>query len=277
MAPVYCRKLNELYDKRITEIAQHYGGRVHSWDIVNESAIDFHGNSNTGEPINVSNYKRLMAGDYVYKAFKAADNSFQKHVMLNINDYANNENYTNQVKDLMAKGCKIDIMGSQMHLFNPQQCLDIADGKEIQTPKIIYDIMNTLSKANVPIHLSEITITAPNNDERGQAIQAVIARNLYRLWFSIEKMMGITWWNVVDDCGAPGEPSVSGLFTRNMKPKPAFFALNKLINEEWKTTLIQKTDSNKTIKFRGFKGNYRISWKDKSGNENTAYFYLKEE
>ena len=65
-------------------------------------------------------------------------------------------------------------------------------------------------------------------------------RNLYRLWFSIKPMMGITWWNVVDDCGAPGEPSVSGLFTRNMEPKPSFYALDKLINHEWKTRLLSK-------------------------------------
>ena len=61
------------------------------------------------------------------------------------------------------------------------------------------------------LHLSEITITSPGNDTKGQQIQAVIAQNLYRLWFSCKNMMGITWWNIVDDCGAPGEPSVSGL------------------------------------------------------------------
>ena len=105
-------------------------------------------------------------------------------------------------------------MGAQMHLFDPQSCLDIAAGTtDAQSPQAVYETFARLGKAGLPIHLSEITITAPNNDERGQAIQAVIARNLYRLWFSLKPMMGITWWNVVDDCGAPGEPSVSGLFS----------------------------------------------------------------
>ena len=65
-----------------------------------------------------------------------------------------------------------------------------------------------------PIHLSEITIPAPGADARANAIQAVIARNMYRLWFSWPSIYRITWWNVVDDCGAPGEPTTSGLFTR---------------------------------------------------------------
>lgn len=87
--------------------------------------------------------------------------------------------------------------------------------------------------------------------------------------------MGITWWNLVDGCGAPGEPAISGIFTRNMEPKPAFYALNKLINEEWKTNLTLKPDKQGIIEFRGFRGLYRLSWTDNSGAEKTSEFYLK--
>src|SRR5690606_29838099 len=127
----------------------------------------------------------------------------------------------------------------------------IAAGKPIATPQDVWARMETLATAGLPIHLSEFTITAPNDDEHGRQIQAVIARNLYRLWFSIEEMMGITWWNVVDDCGAPGEPTTSGLFTRNMGPKPSYFALDQLINHEWKTNLQVQADGNSQIRFRG--------------------------
>jgi hypothetical protein len=135
--------------------------------------------------------------------------------------------------------------------------------------------MDRLGSTGLPIHLSEITITAPNNDERGQKIQAIIARNLYRLWFSIEPMMGITWWNVVDDCGAPGEPSVSGLFNRDMTPKPAYFVMNDLINKEWKTVLSLRPNSNGDIRFRGFKGTYRISYTNVGGELKTIDYVLK--
>lgn len=274
LAPVFFKEMKRLFQKRVTELVNYYGGRLQSWDVVNESAVDFHENSVTGDAVCKSAYG-LMPGDYTYETFKLADKLFPKSVKLNINDYANNENYANQVKDLLAQGCRIDIMGSQMHLFNPQQCLDIAEGKLIESPQQVWDKMETISKAGLPIHLSEITITSPGSDDRGLNIQAVIARNLYRLWFSIKPMMGITWWNVVDDCGAPGEPSVSGLFTRNMEPKPSFYALDNLINHEWKTNLTIKADENGNVKFRGFKGRYRVSWKDKSGKEQHAEFYLK--
>jgi len=275
-APKYIKEMKRLFEKRIVELTEYYGGRLHSWDIVNESAVDYKGNCLTGDAVCRSSYG-LMPGDYTCQSLKTADRLFPKDVKRNINDYANNENYANQVKDLLSKGCRIDIMGSQMHLFKPQQCLDIAAGKKIETPDIVWKRMETIAKAGLPIHLSEITITSPGSDARGYEIQAVIARNLYRLWFSIKPMMGITWWNVVDDCGAPGEPTISGIFTRNMEPKPSFFALDKLINNEWKTRTTAKAGEDGCVKFRGFRGRYCVTWKDASGKEKRAEFNLKKD
>ena len=71
----------------------------------------------------------------------------------------------------------------------------------------------------------------------------------------------------MDDCGAPGEPSVSGMFTRDMQPKPAYHTLNDLIHNEWKTKLVVKADSEGVVAFRGFRGQYRLTWNDAAGQE----------
>ena len=110
--------------------------------------------------------------------------------------------------------------------------------------------------------------------EAGDEVQAEIARNLYRLWFSHPKAMGITWWNVVDGGAAPGEPSFSGLYDKDMKPKPAYRALDQLINREWKTRLTLKAGEDGRVKFRGFKGNYRLTWTDAAGEERHAEVHL---
>ncbi len=260
---------------RVQILAEHYGDRIDSWDVVNESSVDFHGNVQTGEKMMKSVYG-VMPGDYPFKAFQTAQKYLPKCVKLNINDYANNQNYVDQTRALIEAGCKIDIVGSQMHLFNPKQTLEIAEGKAIpfagvtMTPEGIWTTMERLSQNNLPIHLSEITITAPNDDAVGRDIQAIVARNFYRMWFSVPNMMGITWWNVVDDCGAPGEPTTSGIMTRDLQPKPSFYALDQLINHEWKTNFTQKAEnSNVELKFRGFKGKYRITWTDASGTVQT--------
>lgn len=274
LAPVYTQEMQRLFEKRVVELAARYKSRVHSWDVVNESATDFGlGRMVPGDAVCQSHYG-LMPGDYTYQAFKTAQRVFSKNVILNINDYVGDERYADQVRDLLARGCRIDVMGSQMHLFNPQQCLDIAAGKPIESPEQVWKKMEILAQVGLPIHLSEITITSPGNDQRGREIQAIIARNLYRLWFSIKPMMGVTWWNVVDDCGAPGEPTISGIFTRDMQPKPAYYALDNLINQEWKTRLSLKADQTGTVTFRGFKGEYRAVYTDASGVRKTLHFHL---
>ncbi len=275
MFPEFAVELETSMAKRIAEIAFRYGKRIHSWDVCNESATDYgKGAMIPDSPICKSVYG-LMPGDYTFRAFKLAESMLPEGAKLNINDYNLTHDYVHQVQDLKKRNCKIDIMGAQMHLFNPQVCTDIADGKsDVQDPRIVMETMNRLSETDLPIHLSEITITSPNNDERGQAIQAVMTYNLYRLWFSTEKMIGITWWNVVDDCGAPGEPSVSGLFSRDMEPKPAYHILNELINNEWKTRAGLKAEKGGRIRFRGFRGNYRITWTDADGEIHMKFMEL---
>ena len=88
-------------------------------------------------------------------------------------------------------------------------------------------------------------------------------------------MVGITWWNVVDDCGAPDEPSISGLFTREMNPKPAYYALSELVENEWRTNLEAEPNENGEIKFKGFKGKYRASWTREKGEEKSAFITVK--
>lgn len=273
----YLDTLQYIYDQRIRQIAEHYKGTIDSWDVVNESCNDFRRKRIIENHKVCKSTYGMMPGDYPYHALKSAEKYFPAEVKLNINEYMRGQAYIRQITRLKERGCKIDIIGQQMHLFNPQTTLAIAEGKATRTPASEWKYFNMLSKLNTPIHMSEITITSPNNNERGLMIQAIVARNLYRLWFSMEKVMGITWWNVVDNCGARNEKSntSAGLFTREMQPKPSYHALNDLINKEWKTNLTTRVGKDGKVRFRGFKGNYRITWTDSKGKQQTMEYYLK--
>ncbi|MBQ9875392.1 MAG: endo-1,4-beta-xylanase [Thermoguttaceae bacterium] len=261
-------EMEKLFEKRIRELGERYQDRLSRWDVVNESSVDFkrEGGSSYG----------LMPNDYAFKAYKVADEAFPSSVEFNINDYSVDDRYAAQIADLRARGARIDNVGIQMHLFNPADTLKIADGEPIQTPETQKTRLSAADKTGLPLILSEITITAPNDDERGRAIQAIVARDLYRYWFSWPSMRGIVWWNIVDDCGAPGEPTTSGLFTRQMEPKPSYFALENLILNEWRTKLeVVAEKSDVDVKFRGFKGNYRATYLDKTGVERTEEFSVR--
>ena len=271
----YTQALSDVFENRIKQIAERYKSRIDSWDIVNESSCETMGGCLVENgPFTKSSYG-IMPGDYPYKSFKWAEKYFPSNVKLNINDFRRNSIYTAQVNRLLERGCKIDIMGIQMHLFDLKSGTKIANGEKLQTPAQVRQYIGWANETGLPLHMSEITITPPTQDEKGLMIQAIIAQQLYRLWFSQEKMMGITWWNTVDGCGFKGEPVVSGIFTRDMKEKPVYWALDELINHDWKTNTTVKADKNGKVQFRGFKGKYRITYKDKKGKTQVVEYTLK--
>lgn len=280
LLPTYIQKQEERSLQRVRDIMEHYKGRIDSWDVVNESAADFgRGSQDPSLPVCKSRYG-IMFPDYTFKSFQVAEECNTWKSLLNINDYVVDERFVNQVGDLLKRGTKIDVIGSQMHLFKPQSCLDIAAGKHLDPqvklvdPATVRAYFEQLGSFGIPTCLSEITITSAGEGERGEMIQAIIARNLYRLWFSLPSMMGITWWNIVDNCGAPGEPVISGLFHRDMSPKTSYYALDQLINREWKTCLECKPDKKGNVSWRGFKGTYRITWVDAKGHSHSEEFIL---
>ena len=277
LAPTYFKNLEKFYKNHVRDVARRFGDRVDSWDVVNESAAVFKrlgGKSLRRKPFDKARYGangicgQPMPADYALKAFKWAQKFLPDSAVLSINDWNKSATYVRQIQDLRAHGAKVEMIGAQMHLMNPAASLEIEKNPS-RTPVAIAKRCRLLSKPGLPIHCSEITVTAPDRTKRGEMIQAIIMRNFYRAWFSVEKMDGITWWNVVDDCGLSGEPVLSGLFTREMRPKAAYFAMDDLINREWKTKTTAKTQSGK-VSFRGFRGRYRLTWKDADGAERTA-------
>lgn len=275
--PVFLKLLEEKTYARIDELMKHYSGKIGSWDVVNESATDYGmGVQDPSLPMCKSSYG-FMFTDYTFRSVKRAEADNSAGALLNVNDYVTDERFIGQAKDLLSRGAKVDVFGSQMHLFNPQQCLDIAEGKHITAlvePTAIRNFFEKLGSSGVPTCLSEITITSAGNGERGEMIQAIIARNLYRMWFSVPSMMGITWWNAVDDCGAPGEPTISGVCHRDMSPKIVYHVLDQLLNHEWRTNLDLAPEKG-MVSWRGFKGTYRISWVDKKGEEHSELYTVE--
>ena len=156
-----------------------------------------------------------------------------------------------------------------MHIFSAQQARKIASGEPCiangtsWAPKDQIEMLKKLDTLGRPIHLSEITIPAFEDSPEGWAQQAKIARDNYRLWFSWPSIYRITWWNMVDYTFHK-ESLASGLFTKDMKAKPVYYALDNLINHEWKTRLSVKAKGGK-VSFRGFKGCYNLEWKNPDG------------
>ncbi|WP_456086927.1 endo-1,4-beta-xylanase [Parabacteroides sp.] len=262
------RKEMEFYfEKHIQELALRYKDRIRMWDVVNE-------------PVNQAN-RGIMPDDYTYKSYKWAMKYFPESVIFNINDidFKSGIPYTRRyveiARNMIDRGIRIDNVGAQMHIFNPVEAQKIAEGDNILTPAKLTEVVDCLNEVGRPVHVSEVTVCAPDSTRTGSAIQAVITENLYRFWFSCPNITGITWWNVVDGGGAPGEPSYSGLYDKEVNKKPVYETLDRLINREWKTSLTATSNAQGVVRFRGFKGHYRATWTSKNGKIEIQEFDIK--
>lgn len=258
------KAMEPIFEQHVKTLAGRYGDRVQRWDVVNES-ID---QANRG----------LMPDDYTFKTFRWAAQHFPSSASLGINDCdihgGPSRRYVEIVRDLIDRGVRIDTVGVQMHIYNPNESQRIAHGADLLTPARNYAVLDCLRETERPIHISEVTITAPEDTEAGRMVQATLTRNLYRLWFSYPAVMGITWWNVVDGGAAPGEPSFSGIYDTNLVTKPVYHTLDTLINREWKTRLTLPVEPDKAMTFRGFKGRYQVRWTDAAGIAQSREFTL---
>lgn len=254
------------FEEHIKTLAGRYKDRIQDWDVVNEC----YDQANRG----------LMPDDYTYKSFKWAEKYFPASVKFNTNEcdmhWGPTKRYTEIARNLIDRGARVDYAGVQMHIFNPAEATKIAEGTDNGqlSPDRLWATLEELKNIERPIFISEVTISAPEDTPKGLEIQKILTRNMYRLWFSHPSVAGITWWNLVDGGAAPGEPSISGLFDKNMNKKPAYEALDQLINHEWRTNLTFKAPKDGKISWRGFKGDYKITYKDKKGKSVTLDYHI---
>lgn len=86
--------------------------------------------------------------------------------------------------------------------------------------------------------------------------QTEFTEQFVKLCFGHPAVASINWWGFSDrNIWLPG----GGLVDEEYRPKPVYIMLDKLINQTWKTNISEQTDSQGSISFRGFYGEYEIS------------------
>ncbi|MGN1360068.1 MAG: endo-1,4-beta-xylanase [Kiritimatiellia bacterium] len=286
--PRYLANLQRLYNQRIEEIMAYCGERVHSWDVVNESSRDWFyrcgTNSENNLPLTKSVYG-IMPPNYVLEAFRLAAKQAPMSAKLAINDWnLKGHIYRDQIADLLAHGARIDMLGIQFHIFFDKDFSAIVNGEPRawgpSNPDGIRRIFTELGKFGRPIHLSEITIPSPGGSPEAMQQQAIVAVNLYRAWFAQPACSAITWWHTLDGANATGgiENGWGGIMDAEGRPKPVYNALYDLIHRQWKTTgdfiSFRRDDGRIAVRWRGFKGKYRVRFTGSDGVEHIKYVEL---
>ncbi len=114
------------------------------------------------------------------------------------------------------------------------------------------------------LHITEFTPTSDGKPVIGwvdggvwdEEKQAEFAEKFYRVCFGHPAVEAITWWDLSD---AASWRAKGGLVDAEMRPKPAYHRLRRLIREEWITRTGGRTDEAGRLALRGFYGRYRVT------------------
>lgn len=252
-------------DRRMRELAERYADRIPSWEVTNESF--------NGYPQYEDIFK---CDDFIEWSFERGDRYFPNNRLI-INDWAvwgdgylpfrwNRSPYYMQIERLLGHGCRhLDSIGMQFHSFF--RVTSEADCAAFRyNPLHLYEVMDTYAKFGKKLQITEMTIPAYSGSEEDEAIQAELAENVYRVFFSHPAMEAIIYWNLPDGYAAfaplgdmtAGENKYHGGILRfDLSEKPIYKALYRLFKEEFHTdeTFLS---SEKNV-FRGFYGDYDVT------------------
>ncbi len=267
-APLDQAGLAREIERRIEEIAQHYGRRINIWDVCNEAVL-----------WNPADIGSRMPARHVEFAFEVASRCLPRGAVLTYNDYACWENHGDYTAMYML--CRhlqsqpqinFGGIGLQYHQFtrDPEQMRGEAHGR--LNPRYLLALLDQYGKLGVPVNVSEITITGRAELGDGPGFQKEVTERLYRLWFSHPALNGIIYWNLVDDTAyAPPDRDWNeniykgGLLNFDLTPKPAYAAVRRMIKEEWTTRVAVDYAAGAANRFGGFYGDYEVTVETSAG------------
>lgn len=218
--------------------------------------------------------------DYVERCYALARKYFPNNQLcineeqIRVWQEQENPDYYVMIKELIQKGCPIDAIGAQFHMFKRKDVYYEQTRTYYNLPNM-FRVLDKYASFGKPFQITEITIPAYSGEAEAEEEQADILEKMYSLWFSHPAMEQIVYWNLVDGYAngmAPGDMSAGenyyhgGLLRFDMSEKPAYQRLYKLLNEKWNTEGTFITDENGEISFRGFFGDYEVVLEDESGS-----------
>ncbi|MEU4690113.1 endo-1,4-beta-xylanase [Actinoplanes sp. NPDC023714] len=206
----------------VTQVATHFRGKIHSWDVVNEAFAD--GGSGGRRDSNL----QRTGNDWIEAAFRAA-RAADPGAKLCYNDYntdgvnAKSTGIYNMVRDFKARGVPIDCVGLQSHLGTT---LDPTYQQNIQR----------FADLGVDVQITELDVQQGGN-------QANIFAAVTRACLAVARCTGITVWGVRDsDSWRTGQNPL--LFDANGNRKAAYTAVLDALNAAGPTAPTSPTTSN---------------------------------
>ena len=266
-------EVKALYEKRMKEISERYGDRLFEVEVINEVLLEKNWAKGTKSALSEQ-------WDVVNWSFEAARKYFPDDVLvinegnplysLAAEDYR--APYFMEIENALLKGAEIDKIALQHHIFTGASATTDEDYEKVVLagspqvdPAVLFKGLDIISKFNLPLEISEITVPTFGDTEEFEDLQADILKLLYSVFFSHENVDTLVYWNVPDGYAwAPAgrnwdeNKCRGGLLHHDMTPKKAFLAMQEMFSKTWRTSLELTTDEDGYVEFDGFYGTYEL-------------------
>ena len=240
----------------IFKVVGRYKGKIKYWDVVNEAVDLRYENGHQVAFYRESPWYKIIGEEYIELAYRFAHEA-DPNALLLYNDYSMTDLIKTQfvadmVKNLKDKGIPIHGVGMQGHWH-----------LEWPTNSDLKKALDILSAVNVKVSISELDLRVlphPNDTEMGADIRLNIERlreldpytdgipkkilkkqakkyaSLFKVFLEYSDLIErVSFWGVVDhhswlrDWPVKGRTVYPALFDKDYSPKPAYFAIQKLI------------------------------------------------
>jgi len=242
--PLPCEKALENLKSYIVAVTGHYKGKIKAWDVVNEALSD-----KEGEYLRETPALRAIGGDYIEKAFefaRAADPDAELYYNdYNIEQPAKLAKTRRLIRDLKAKGVRIDAVGIQGHwLLDWPPAEMIGTGIEALAAEGVKVMITELDVDPLPRDTSgaDMAVTEkganPYPDGLPSILQERLARRYGEIVAAVLKHPSVTmlgFWGTHDgrswlnDFPVKGRTNHPLLFDRQCRPKPALDSVIKAL------------------------------------------------
>ncbi len=214
----------------VKTIVSHFGTRVAEWDVVNEPMSNNEKdrrsrNGNRGLESTI--WFQAMGERYIDIAFNEAHRA-NPRAILYVNDYglenkgARWDTFLSLIRRLQARKVPISGVGFEAHVYHDTDIIDVQS---------LRAHMRILASLGLKVRVSEIDVYGDN-----RTTQATQYANVLRACLLEPNCTSYTTWGLTDRYGsttrADRYPLVTGnslLFDRDLKPKEAFRALQKVL------------------------------------------------
>lgn len=204
--------------EHITEVADHYEGRLYAWDVVNEPL-------NEDGTLRNSFWLQRLGESYIADAFRAA-RAADPTAKLYINDYntdglgAKSDGMYRLVQSLLAQGVPIDGVGFQGHL-----------AVQYGFPSGMRQNLQRFADLGLDVAITELDVRIPLPADAAElTTQNTYYRDATAACLAVTRCVGVTFWGYSDKYSwipdaFPGEGSAH-LADANLVRKPAYTAVH---------------------------------------------------